>query len=73
MNYDKFKTALELANELGSWPAYASYHIGLADTGDESLDNLLADLYLYNEKVHLRANQLSMKHDLPFFTGTFSG
>lgn len=69
----KFKAALELAQELGSWTAYASYMMGTADTGDQHFDYLLTELYHINEKVHLRANQLSIKNDLPFFTGGLGG
>lgn len=69
----KFKDTLELANELGSWTAYASYMLGVCDTGDEHLDDLLFQLYNLNEKVHLHANRTSLKHELPLFTGTMYG
>lgn len=70
---EKFKATLELAEELGSWAAFAAYMLGVTDTGDEDFNNLLADLYSINEKVHLRANQLSLKYELPFFSGIRDG
>ena len=64
----KFADTLLMAQELGSWAAYAAYMQGDVDTGDSELDKLLEDLFGINEKVHLRTNQLSMMYDLPLFS-----
>lgn len=65
----RFERTLKEAEEQGSWAAYAVYTMGAADTGDEELDYLLADLYATNESVHRKANQLSLRYDLPLFNG----
>lgn len=67
MHKQKFEAALAVAEELGSWSAYASYMLGEADTGDEDFNYLLAELRTANEKVQLRANQLSLKHNVRYF------
>lgn len=68
MHKQKFEATLAVAEELGSWAAYASYMLGEADTGDEDFNYLLAELRTANEKVQLRANQLSLKHNVRYFT-----
>lgn len=64
----KYADTLMLAQDIGSWAAYAAYMQGDADTGDAELNQLLGKLFEVNEQVHLRANQLSMMHDLPLFS-----
>lgn len=64
--HDKFRAALAQAEELGGWTAYTEYMLGMADTGDEGFDEMLAELFRASEKVSLRANQLCMEYGLPF-------
>ena len=66
----KFAEALILAQDIGSWTAYASYMDGEPDTGDSELDKAIRSLNVASEAVHLRANQLSMLYELPFFNGS---
>lgn len=64
----KYADTLMLAQDIGSWAAYAAYMQGEFDTGDSELDKLLTVLMEANEKVHFRANQVSLMHDLPLFS-----
>lgn len=64
----KYADTLMMAQDIGSWAAYAAYMQGDFDTGDAELDKLLAVLMGANEKVHFRANQLSLMYDLPLFS-----
>lgn len=64
----KYADALMMAQDIGSWAAYSTYMQGNFDTGDQELDKLLTTLMDANEKVHLRANQLSLMYDLPLFS-----
>lgn len=61
---EEIDDALRLAEKLGGWSAYAVHHIGVPDTGDRELDRCLVELYLANEAVHRRANQLALRYDL---------
>jgi len=60
----KINTTLREAETVGSWAEYAVSVLGVANTGDEMLDEYLAELYEANEAVHRRANQLAQHHDL---------
>lgn len=64
----KYADTLMMAQDIGSWAAYSTYMQGNFDTGDQELDGLLVTLMEANEKVHFRANQLSLMHDLPLFS-----
>ena len=63
----KFADALLMAQELGSWAAYATYSAGLPETGDIEMDKLLEELENIGERVYKRSNELSLMYELPLF------
>lgn len=63
----KFEQTIKEAEALGGWVDYAVHYLGICDTGDEELDQLLEDLYVANESVHRVANKLSLRYDVGLF------
>ncbi len=61
---EQLDDSIRTAEKLGGWAAYATHMVGMPETGDRELDRLLTELYLVNEAVHRRANQLALRHDL---------
>lgn len=66
---DKFAAVLQEAEKQGSWAQYAVWVMGDCDSGDDELDEYIRSLYEANESVHRKANQLSLRYDLPFYGG----
>lgn len=63
----KFEEALREAGELGGWPQYAIKYLGMCDTGNDRLDNYLANLYTANEDTYRQANKLCLRFNLDCF------
>ena len=61
---DLLAKAMAEASSMGGWEKYAVYYAGMPDTGDEELDQAIADLYIANEKVYLLANKLRIRHEI---------
>lgn len=66
---DQLAEAVQDAEKRGGWAAYAVYHLGEVNTGDEELDIAIESLYRVNEAVHRIANKLCLRHDLPLYGG----
>lgn len=55
------------AEKTGSWAEYAVYMLGDCGSGEDELDNAVANLYEANEAMHRVANKLALRYDLDFF------